>query len=101
MKVKISCLRSKGRDTHTDESLSVPRTTGALCIAEARNLDLQRSTVQARLRDANTENGPDLLPALNDVRILSAAKGKMRLCGMEYVDNVAYFQTWSVEVLNA
>ena len=98
MQVKITPLQVKGRQLKQAELRAAPPFMGKLKVAEARDYDLSRQVVRARLLDLTAGTETDILPELCDVRLLWADDKKMRFSGFEQVDNVNYGQTWMVEV---
>jgi hypothetical protein len=90
-------MRRFGRQFLGNEYNALPPHVGVLRVGEVRDLSLQRQVVRAQLMDLRNE--ADVIPVLNDVRLLWAQDGKMRLTGLERVDSVDYAQTWSVEFI--
>jgi len=97
MRVKVRTMFDKGRALPQQERYSHPAHVGVLNISEHRDPELGRALVRARLLDAKG-NEVEILPELNDARILWLEGSKLRLSGMERIDKAAYAQTWSVEV---
>ena len=97
MKVKVRLLRKLGCHLLRVEHDATPPVVGELSIAESRDSELSRTLVCARLTDALSESGPDLVPSLIDAQVIWAAKDKLRLSGIERIEKAAYSQTWSVE----
>ncbi|ADU99287.1 hypothetical protein [Alicycliphilus denitrificans] len=97
MRVKVKLLQHKGRALKRPELLDVPPFEGVLKVNEARDYDLSRAVVRARLIQATSGLQTDVLPELSDVRLVWAEDNKLRLTGFEEVDGAAYAQTWVVE----
>lgn len=97
MRVKVKLLQHKGRALKRPELLDVPPFEGVLKVNEARDYDLSRAVVRARLIQATSGLQTDILPELSDVRLVWAEDNKLRLTGFEEVDGAAYAQTWVVE----
>jgi hypothetical protein len=97
MRVQVQTLRLRGRHLNRDELLDFPPYLGSLKVAEARDPDLARPVVRARLIDTlGTET--DVLPELCDARLLWVDGQKLRLTGFERIEAVDYMQTWVVEL---
>ena len=90
-------LQQRGRPLKRPELLDVPPFEGVLKVNEARDYDLSRAVVRARLIQATSGLQTDVLPELSDVRLVWAEDNKLRLTGFEEVDGAAYAQTWVVE----
>lgn len=97
MKVQVRPMRSRGRNMHNRELLARPPFVGDLSVAESRDHELGRSVMRARLMDESSGN--DILPELDDALLLWVSKNKLRFSGYERVEQAAYAQTWSVEML--
>lgn len=97
MRVKVKLMQHKGRALKRPELLDVPPFEGVLKVNEARDYDLSRAVVRARLIQATSGLQTDILPELSDVRLVWAEDNKLRLTGFEEVDGAAYAQTWVVE----
>ncbi|UOB06848.1 hypothetical protein [[Acidovorax] ebreus] len=97
MRVKVKLLQHKGRALKRPELLDIPPFEGVLKVNEARDYDLSRAVVRARLIQATSGLQTDVLPELSDVRLVWAEDNKLRLTGFEEVDGAAYAQTWVVE----
>lgn len=98
MLVKVRLLRQAGRLLRPEEQKGTPAFVGELSVMEARDHELNRPVVCARLRDAAGGAASDILPELNDAHLLWAKDRKLRLSGFEKVDSAAYAQTWVVEL---
>lgn len=98
MRVQVRPLRAKGRNLNRDELKDLPPFLGTLKVAEARDHELGRPVVRARLLDITTGTNADVLPELCDARLLWAEGKKWRLTGFERIDAADYMQTWSVEL---
>ena len=98
MRVKIRPMQVKGRSLKRDELRDLPPHVGLLKVAEARDYDLSRPLVRARLLDIMVGTETDMLPELLDVRLLWAEGNLLRLSGFERIGDVNYAQTWAVEV---
>jgi hypothetical protein len=97
MRVRVQLLRRNGRVLNRDDQKGVPPFVGILRVGEARDLELGRPAVCARLLDPATTSEIDLLPMLSDARLLWAENRKMRLTGIERLKEADVAQTWSVE----
>lgn len=97
MRVKVKLLQHKGRALKRPELLDIPPFEGVLKVNEARDYDLSRAVVRARLIQATSGLQTDVLPELSDVRLVWVEDNKLRLTGFEEVDGAAYAQTWVVE----
>lgn len=99
MRVKVRSLRKEGRLLWTSAAeAKAPSHVGMLTVNEKRDPSLGRTMTRAKLTSIAAGSDTDLLPELLDVQLLWAGDQKMRLAGFEYIDNVAYAQTWSIEV---
>lgn len=98
MRVKVRPLQLKGRSLKRDELRDLPPHLGVLKVAEARDYDLSRPLVRARLLDIMAGTETDLLPELLDARLLWAEDNMLRFAGFERIENVNYAQTWAIEV---
>lgn len=98
MRVKVTLLQHRGRALKRKELLETPPHIGALRIKEARDYDLSRPVVRARLLDIHAGTEADVLPELSDVRLLWADGNEMRLSGFEEIEGAAYAQTWALEL---
>ncbi len=99
MRVKVRSLRKEGRLLWTSAAEArAPSYVGMLTVNEKRDPSLGRTMTRAKLTSIAAGSDTDLLPELLDVQLLWAGDQKMRLAGFEYIDNVAYAQTWSIEV---
>lgn len=99
MKVKVRTLRQLGRSLHREQLKDVPGYVGMLCVDEERDPELGRPVTRARLLDISRSAQHDLLPQLNDARLIWVEAGKMRFTGTERREGAEYGQTWSVEVV--
>jgi len=101
MRVHVQPLRSKGRLLNPKELVTVPTHVGFLRIREHRERELSRAMLQARLLDPSRSNEADLLPALEDAKVLSFEKNRMRVTGIERLNGTDDFletaQTWDVK----
>ena len=66
---------------------------GELSVTEEKDPTLRRHTVVARLRDVDAPT-KDLVPPLQDVKLLYVDALRMVLCGFELIDTRAFAQTW-------
>ncbi|MBL8390040.1 MAG: hypothetical protein JNK17_17660 [Hydrogenophaga sp.] len=96
MKVKVRTLRHDGIDVKSTDLQAAPPHVGLLRVEEARDPQLSRQVVRARLLTPGTDK--DILRELLDARLLWADAGQMRLTGFEQHGAVSYAQTWSVEL---
>ena len=100
MRVKVRPLRKEGRLVWTSSvEAKAPGFAGMLTIDEKRDPSLGRTMPRAKLTGIAAGSDTDLLPELLDVQLLWAREQKMRLTGFEHIDNVAYAQTWAIEVM--
>ena len=60
--------------------------------------ELGRNVVRARLLDISKGTRTDVLPDLSDALLLWAENGKLRLTGVERVEEASFAQTWVIEV---
>lgn len=98
MRVHVRPLRVKGRNLNRDELKDLPPHVGQLKVAEARDHELGRPVVRARLLDTASGTDADVLPELSDARLLWVEGNKWRLTGFERIDAADFLQTWSVEL---
>jgi hypothetical protein len=70
-----------------------------LTVDQKRDPMLGRTLARAKLTGISAGSDTDLLPELLDVQLLWAREQKMRLAGFERIGDVAYAQTWAIEVL--
>ena len=96
MRVKVRPMRRFGRQFFASEQSPMPPHVGILKVAEVRDLSLERQDLRARLVDLRNES--DVIPVLNDARLLHVDGERMRLTGVERVGDTDYAQTWSVEI---
>lgn len=99
MKVKVRTLRQLGRNLHKEQLKDMPGFVGVLRVGEERDPELSRQVMRARLLDTGRAAEHDLLPQLNDARLIWVQGGAFRLTGTERRDGAEYGQTWSVEVV--
>lgn len=97
MRVKVRTLRKEGRNLVGEELQGVPKRVGILLVREARDIELNRAMVCARLLDPASTGETDLLPMLSDAHLMWAEKKEMRLTGIERLSHMDVAQTWSVE----
>lgn len=96
MQVRVRPMRRFGQQFFTSEQSPMPAHVGILKVAEVRDLSLERQVLRARLVDLRNES--DLIPVLNDARLLHVDGGRLRLTGIERVGDTDYAQTWAVEI---
>jgi hypothetical protein len=96
MRVQVLTLRKNGRNLNRNELSEVPCHVGFLRIRENRDLELNRPLLQARLLDPTRGNEADLLPALEDAKLLMFEKNRMRVTGIERLPDFDVAQTWEV-----
>lgn len=99
MRVRVHTLRRHGRQLKREDFDAVPPFVGVLKVTEARDHELSRPVIRAKLVDITTGTETDVLPELSDARLLWLEKEKMRLTGFERIGGIDYAQTWSVERL--
>jgi len=97
MQVRVQPLRRNGLPITHRELLTTPMRVGVLRVKEAQDPRQSRPVVQARLLDRNSGIEVDVLPQLNDAKLLYVEDGKLRLIGTERLDEAEYAQMWSVE----
>ena len=97
MRVRVRTLRKNGRNLNRDELKDVPPFVGILRVREARDIELNRAMVCARLLDPTTTTEADLLPTLIDAQLVWAEDKRLRLTGIERLKDFDVAQTWSVE----
>lgn len=97
MRVKVRPMRHEGRNMHQREQNEQPPFVGELAVAEAKDPELGRQVLSARLLDTVQGTEHDILPELRDARLLWFKGDKMRVAGFEQIDKAAFAQTWSVE----
>lgn len=99
MRVHVRTLRRRGRLLSKDELAdSRPPYLGDLKVTESRDPELGRSVLRALLVESKAGTETDVLPGLNDARLIYAANNKMRITGVERIDGADFAQTWSVEL---
>lgn len=98
MRVKVRLLYCQGRLATHSPGAEPPRHVGELSVSESRDLKLERTSLRARLLDATRGTGADVLPELYDARLIWLQGNQWRITGYERIDDVAYAQTWAVEV---
>jgi hypothetical protein len=81
------------------EQHDAPSVTGRLSFDEKRDPELCRTVMRAQLRSLLQEQGAELLPDLTDARVLWIDGSRMRLSGLERLENASYAQTWPVELM--
>lgn len=99
MQVRVRQLRKHGALIVREELLQSPKHLGLLRVGEERDPALGRPVLRARLLDISSGLETDVLPQLNDARLLCVEDGQMRFVGTERRDNAEYGQTWDVEQL--
>lgn len=97
MRVQVLQLRRNGVPVTRAELLECPRSLGKLRVKETRDPMQSRPVLQARLLDETSGVEVDLLPELNDAKLLFVEDGKMRLLGTERREDAEYAQMWAVE----
>lgn|ERR1043165_1590967 len=98
MRVRVRRLRKQGRMLNRDELKDVPPHVGVLHVAEVRDHQLSRPVLCARLLDPATKLETDIIPELGDARLLEVAGRRLRLTGIERLQEADVAQTWLVEV---
>jgi hypothetical protein len=98
MRVQVLALRNKGRNLNKSELEGVPRRVGVLRVREMRDIELNRPSLQARLFDPTKTGESDLLPALEDARLLYVEGDRLRITGIERLADADVAQTWDVEL---
>jgi hypothetical protein len=98
MRVQVKPLRLKGRNLHKSQVDGIPPRVGFLRIREVRDLELNRPVLQARLLDPTKTSEFDLLPALDDAKLLHLERGGLRLTGIERLPEMDVAQTWDVRL---
>lgn len=92
MKFLITPRRVLGVAIPKDKLRSAPSVVGDIIISECQNPDYGRSVLSARV--FNSSSGPDVLPALIDVKITGMAQNGMSLSGVEKIGDAFYAQSW-------
>lgn len=98
MRVKVRPARRQGVALHRQLELAQPPAVGELEVTEHRDPALGRAVTLARLLNDH-DRGVEILPPLYDARLLWTRDQQMRFTGFERVDDVAYAQTWTVELV--
>ena len=98
MRVRVRRLRKQGRLLNRDELNDIPHHEGLLRVSEVRDHQLSRPVLCARLLDLTAKLDTDVLPELADARLLEVAGRRMRLTGIERLQEADVAQTWLVEV---
>lgn len=99
MRVHVRTMRRRGRLLNQDELAdSRPPYLGDLKVTESRDPELGRSVLRALLVEHKGGTDTEILPGLNDARLLFAGNNKMRIAGLERIDGADFAQTWSVEL---
>ncbi len=98
MRVKVRPLRRRGKNLPRSYVYEAPAHVGELSVSEARDHELARPVMRARLLDV-TGTEADLLPQLSDVELIWVRNNEIRLKGIERIDDMDVAQSWSVEVL--
>lgn len=99
MQVRVRQLRKLGALIVRKELLASPQHLGLLRVGEERDPALGRPVMRARLLELNSGLETDVLPQLNDARLLCLEGAVMRFVGTERRDNAEFGQTWEVEKL--
>lgn len=97
MRVKVRPLYKNGRLLPKEVLNQLPPVVGELEIAEERDFELARPVLRARLFNPQKGTPHDLLPELSDARLLHAKEDKLRLTGVERIEESNFAQTWAVE----
>lgn len=98
MRVQVRPLREKGKSLPASAVKALAPHVGMLRVREVRDLELNRAVLQARLLDPTRQTETDLLPSLEDAKMLFLEKGELRLTGIERSDDLEVPQTWDVKV---
>jgi hypothetical protein len=97
MQVRVLPLRKQGVLINRDELKSRPPHIGKLRVIEERDPQLERPVLRAKLLDLSSGLATDVLPQLNDAKLVWVEDGKMRFVGTERLVDAEYAQTWAVE----
>lgn len=97
MRVKVRTMRHMGRALPQQERNGMPPFVGVLSINEYRDPELGRSTFRAQLFDPVKGGDIEVLPELVDAKVVWLSGSKLRLSGIERINQAAFAQSWSVE----
>ncbi len=98
MRVRIHCLRERGRPLPKHQFAFKPAPVGWLTVHEERDNVLNRYTRVARYRAM--ENSNELLPALRDAQLVELTRERLILSGIERQEDLVinkiedFAQTW-------
>lgn len=98
MRVQVLALRKNGRNLDKSQLEGVPPRVGELRVREMRDIELNRPSLQARLFDPTKTGEADLLPALEDARLLYVEGNRIRITGIERLAEADVAQTWDVKL---
>ena len=99
MRVKVRLARRQGVALHRQLELAQPPVVGELEVTEHRDPALGRAVTLARLVN-DKDRGVEVLPPLYDARLLWSHEQRMHPTGFERIDEAAYAQTLTVEVVS-
>lgn len=99
MKVEVRPLNVAGRPLRGAALKTQAPAKGRLRVFEDRLRDKNRWVRCAALVSVTSGTEHRLLPDLEDVQLLWADDGRMRLKGIEEVDGIRTDQTWEVRVV--
>ncbi|QIM52833.1 hypothetical protein [Hydrogenophaga crocea] len=97
MQVRVRPLRKEGVLLNSDDLKTRPPHIGRLRVAEERDPQLERPVTRAKLLDMSSGLETDVLPQLNDARLVYVKDGQWRLVGTERIRDAEYAQTWALE----
>lgn len=98
MRATVRPINVKGRPLRTGERKASKEFVGTLRFREERSNQLGRAFVQAELVSPIDGQQGQVLPPLVDARVLYLHGRKLRVTGMEVVEDLQFYQTWDVEV---
>lgn len=96
MQFDIRRLRRYGKSLGRSGFDRAPALRGDVWIRMAANSPLKRPSLIAEI--LNTTPGEPLLPKLHDVQIHGMATNALVITGIEFIDGVAYSQSWHCRV---
>jgi hypothetical protein len=98
MRATVRPINVRGRPLRTAERKAAKEYVGVLRFREERSNELGRAFVQAELVSPIDGQHGQVLPPLIDARVLYLHGRKLRVTGMEVVEDLQYYQTWDIEV---
>lgn len=98
MKATVRPINVRGRPLRSVDRKASKLFVGRLQFREERSNMLGRAFVQAELISLVDGQHGQVLPPLVDARVLHMDGNKLRVTGMEVVEEQQFYQTWDVEV---